>query len=213
MTRAAAPSVPSALLSPATPVTPADVLGFWFGNTDAVDPRWFRRSDAFDAAIRERFGAAVEAALAGRLNGWAAQPQGALALIVLLDQFTRNIFRGTPAAFAGDTQALALAWELVDSGEHRHLPPLQRWFATMPLEHAEDLGTQRQCVRLFEVLVADAAATASPHTDALAGALDYARRHHDVVARFGRFPHRNAILGRESSADEAAYLQQPGSGF
>ena len=104
-------------------VTPAEVLAFWFGSTDATDPRWFKRSDAFDAAIRERFGTTVESALAGRLDGWAARPPGALALIVLLDQFTRNIHRGTPAAFAGDAQALTLALQLVDSAGS----PTCRW--------------------------------------------------------------------------------------
>ncbi len=190
-------------------VTPAEVLAFWFGRTDATDPRWFKRSDAFDAAIRDRFGTTVEAALAGRLDGWAARPPGALALIVLLDQFTRNIHRGTPAAFAGDAQALTLALQLVDSGEHLRLPPLQRWFACLPLEHAEDQALQQQCVRLFEALAAEE----GPHREALAGALDYARRHHDVIARFGRFPHRNAILGRASTPEEAAFLLQPGSSF
>ena len=193
----------------ATPVTPAAVLEFWFGSEDAVDARWFRRSEAFDQAIASRFGPAVDAALAGRLDGWAARPDGALALILLLDQFTRNIHRGTPAAFAGDARALVLALHLVDSGTHRQLPPLQRWFAYLPLEHAEDLALQQQCVGLFETLATDA----GPHRDALAGALDYARRHHDVIARFGRFPHRNAILGRPDSSEEQAYLQQPGSGF
>lgn len=193
----------------ASPVTPAEVLAFWFGSADAVDPRWFKRSDAFDAEIDNRFGATVQAALAGRLDAWALRPEGVLALIVLLDQFTRNMYRGTPAAFAGDAQALALAQKLVDSGELLRLPPLQRWFATMPLEHAEDLALQQQCVRLFEALAAEV----GPHREALAGALDYARRHRDVVARFGRFPHRNAILGRISTPEEAAFLLQPGSSF
>jgi len=193
----------------AASVTPAEVLAFWFGSTDAVDARWFKRSDAFDREITGRFGAMVEAALAGRLDGWAARPQGALALIVLLDQFTRNMYRGTPAAFAGDAQALVLARQLVDSGAHQRLTPLQRWFAYMPLEHAEDLALQQQCVRLFEALAAEA----GPHREALAGALDYAKRHRDVVARFGRFPHRNAILGRAGTPEEAAFLLQPGSSF
>ena len=193
----------------AAPVEPSAVLAFWFGSADAVDPRWFRRSDAFDQEIGGRFGAAVQDALAGRLDVWAARPEGALALILLLDQFTRNMHRGKPAAFAGDAQALGLARQLVDSGSHLRLPPLQRWFAYMPLEHAEDRAVQEQCVRLFEVLAAEA----GPHREALTGALDYARRHRDVVVRFGRFPHRNAILGRASSAEEAAYLLQPGSGF
>lgn len=190
-------------------VTPATLLGFWFGSEDKVDERWFKRSDAFDRAITRRFGTAVRAALAGRLDGWSAHTDGALALILLLDQFTRNMHRGTPQAFAGDARALALALQLVASGEHLQLPPLQRWFAYMPLEHAEDAALQQQCVRLFEAL----AGNAGPHRAALTGALDYARRHRDVVARFGRFPHRNAILGRASSAEEKAFLLQPGSSF
>jgi uncharacterized protein (DUF924 family) len=193
----------------ATLATPAAVLSFWFGSNEAVDSRWFRRSDAFDREIDARFGATLDAALAGQLDGWAAQPEGALALILLLDQFTRNIHRGTPRAFAGDARAPALAQQLVASGGHRRLPSLQRWFACMPLEHAEDPALQRQCVDLFESLVAEA----GPHREALAGALDYARRHRDVIDRFGRFPHRNAILGRASTPEEQAFLQQPGSGF
>ncbi|MBS1162281.1 MAG: rane protein [Burkholderiaceae bacterium] len=188
---------------------PVEVLDFWFGDGNGVDSRWFRRSDAFDREIAARFGAAVESALAGGPERWAETSDGALALILLLDQFTRNMYRGTARAFAGDAQALALSRRLVATGEHLQLPPLRRWFAYMPLEHAEDLALQAQCVQLFEALVADA----GPHREALAGALDYARRHHDVIARFGRFPHRNAVLGRDSSAEEAAFLRQPGSGF
>ncbi len=191
------------------PVTPAAVLEFWFGSDAAVDQRWFKRSEAYDQSITQRFGATVAGALAGRLDGWSAHTDGALALILLLDQFTRNMYRGTPQAFAGDARALALALQLVASGEHLQMPPLQRWFAYMPLEHAEDAALQQQCVRLFEVL----AGNAGPHRAALTGALDYARRHRDVVARFGRFPHRNAVLGRASSAEEKAFLLQPGSSF
>ena len=196
-------------MNAAPPVTPAAVLDFWFGSGNAVDPRWFQRSVAYDQAIARRFGAAVAAALAGRLDGWAARSDGALALILMLDQFTRNMYRGTPQAFAGDARALALALQLVAGGVHLQWPPLQRWFAYMPLEHAEDAAIQDESVRLFEAL-ADAA---GPHREALQGALDYARRHRDVIVRFGRFPHRNAIVGRASSADEAAFLLQPGSSF
>jgi len=188
---------------------PADVLDFWFGDGSGIDPRWFKGSDAFDREIAARFGAALQAALAGGLDRWADTTDGALALLLLLDQFTRNIHRGTPLAFAGDAQALALSRRLVATGEHLQLPPLRRWFAYMPLEHAEDLSLQAQCVQLFEALAAET----GPHRQALAGALDYARRHHDVISRFGRFPHRNAILGRASSAEEAAFLRQPGSSF
>jgi uncharacterized protein (DUF924 family) len=193
----------------AATAAPADVLDFWFGDASGIDPRWFRRSDAFDREIAARFGAAVQAALAGGLERWAETTDGALALILLLDQFTRNMHRGTPLAFAGDAQALALSRRLVATGEHLQLSPLRRWFAYMPLEHAEDLALQAQCVRLFEALAAEP----GPHREALAGALDYARRHHDVIARFGRFPHRNATLGRVSSVAEAAFLRQPGSSF
>lgn len=189
--------------------SPADVLAFWFGAGDAVDPRWFNGGEAFDREIGRRFGDTIAAALAGALDGWAATRDGALALIVVLDQFTRNVHRGTPGAFAGDARALALAQRLVERGDDRDLPPLRRWFAYMPLEHAEDLAVQDRCVALFEALLADAGA----HHEALAGALDYARRHRDVVARFGRFPHRNEILARASTPAELEFLRQPGSRF
>lgn len=189
-------------------MTPNDVLRYWFGapgEPDFLQPRssWFTKSEATDRAIAERFGAVVEAALSGQLEPWAATPRGALALIVVLDQFTRNIFRGTPRAFAGDARALALAKGLVDTGRDRMLEPVERWFAYMPFEHSERLLDQYEAVRLFEQLAADG--VESP--------LEWARRHFDVIARFGRFPHRNAILGRASTADEVEFLQQPGSGF
>jgi uncharacterized protein (DUF924 family) len=189
--------------------TPASVIGFWFGAADALDDRWFGGGPAFDREIAARFGADVDAALDGRLDGWAATPEGALALIVLLDQFTRNVHRGTPRAFAGDARALALARRMVAAGADLALPPLRRWFAYMPFEHAEDAAVQDEGVRLFERLAADAGV----HREALADALAYARRHRDVVARFGRFPHRNDILGRASTAAEVEFLRQPGSRF
>lgn len=188
---------------------PRQVLDFWFGDADRVDTRWFNGGDAFDRDIRDRFGDTIDDALAGRLDAWADDVDGALALIVVLDQFTRNAFRGTPRAFAGDILALALARRLVDAGHDLALPPLRRWFAYMPLEHAEDLARQHESVNRFEALLADAGV----HGEALAAALDYARRHRDVIARFGRFPHRNEILGRASTPQEAAFLQQPGSRF
>ena len=188
---------------------PAQVLAFWFGGDDAVDRRWFNGGAEFDREIAARFGTTLDAALCGELAGWGVTTDGALALIVVLDQFARNVGRGTPRAFAGDAQALALALAMIASGGDRRLPPLRRWFAYLPLEHAEDLALQQRSVELFERLLADAGA----HREAIAGALDYARRHRDVIARFGRFPHRNEILGRASSGDEAAFLQQPGSRF
>lgn len=192
-------------------LAPQAVLAFWFGQTDAVDTRWFRGGTAFDELIRAEHGATVEAALAGALDAWAADAEGALALVVVLDQFTRNLFRGTPRAFAGDAKALRLAQGLVASGAHLRLSLLQRWFAYMPFEHAEDRLRQAEAVRLFTALHADARGTA--HETALAGALDYAHKHVVVVNEHGRFPHRNPILGRESTAAELAYLAQPGAGF
>ena len=187
--------------------SPAEVLAFWFGAAPLkVRDIWFRKSEAFDADVRERFGPLVEVALAGALSAdWHAVAPSKLAKIVLLDLFTRKIFRDTPRAFAGDFHALGLARSLIDADDDRTLPPLQRWFVYLPLEHAEDLPTQQLSVQLFQGLAEE--------DSALAGASDYAQRHHDVIARFGRFPHRNRILDRASSPEEIEYLSQPGSGF
>lgn len=181
------------------------VLDFWFGDGHAPRDEWFRKDAAFDAGIAARFGPLVERALAGELSAWQTPPDSALALILLLDQFTRNIFRGSPRAFAGDALALSVARSLVAAGGDRTLPPLQRAFVYMPFEHAEDLGAQDEAVRLFTPLAA-----LSPF---LAEMLDYAQRHRVIVARFGRFPHRNAVLGRASTPEESEFLTQPGSGF
>jgi uncharacterized protein (DUF924 family) len=188
-----------------------DVLDFWFGapgSEAAGKPHreWFVKSEAFDAGIRARFGAAIEAAVAGGLREWDQEgPQGMLARILVLDQFTRNAWRGTPQSFAGDTLALTAARRLVNAGADRELPPLQRAFVYMPFEHAEDAYMQEQAVELFSVLAAE-----HPGFDEM---LDYAHRHRGVIARFGRFPHRNEILGRASTPEEIGFLQQPGSRF
>jgi uncharacterized protein (DUF924 family) len=182
------------------------VLDFWFGAEPGVArAEWFRKDAAFDADIRERFGAAVEAALQGAHRDWDATPEGALARVLLLDQFTRNAFRGTPRAFAGDALALDAARAMRARGDDRALAPLQRVFAYLPFEHAEDAGAQRESVQLFEALARE-----DPSAE---GYADYARRHAVVIERFGRFPHRNAVLGRASSSAESAYLSEPGSGF
>ncbi len=192
-------------------MTPQDILDFWFGapgSPDAGQPRraWFVKKDAFDATIRERFGAAIDAALAGGLREWdEAGPQGVLARLLVLDQFTRNAWRNTPRSFAGDALALAAARALVDSGADRALAPWERAFAYMPFEHAEDAYMQERAVELFSALAAE-----HPGFDEM---LDYAHRHRGVIARFGRFPHRNAILGRASTPEEADFLKQPGSRF
>lgn len=196
-----------------------DVLAYWLGaphpdNATALACKnlWFVKSDATDAEIRERFGPLVEDALAARLDGWAATARGRLALIVLLDQFTRNLFRGTPRSFAGDAQALHWALEGIALGHDRHadLPAVARIFCYLPLEHAEDMALQERSVAAFQALADSAGADTR---EFLAGTLDYARRHREVIARYGRFPHRNPILGRESTAEEQQYLAQPGAGF
>lgn len=198
----------------APPAAAAEVLDFWFGAVDQARAAWFRKSDAFDREIEARFGRLVDAAVAcdEALADWQRSLAGSLALVLVMDQFTRNIHRGTPRAFAGDARALALARRLVAADHDRALAPLRRSFVYLPFEHSEDLAAQEESVRLYAAL-AEEAGDASPHRDALAGALDYARRHRDIVARFGRFPHRNAILGRESSEEESAFLRLPGSGF
>ena len=143
--------------------------------------------------------------LAGGCRDWSTSPDGALARIVVLDQFTRNALRGTPRAFAGDAQALAAARQVVARGWDAQLLPIQRPFVYLPFEHAEDLATQREALRLFAGLSA-----ADP---TLADYEGYAHAHYDIIERFGRFPHRNAILGRASTREELEFLSQPGSGF
>jgi len=187
---------------------PRDVLDFWFGAPDSPEygtarDLWFRKSDATDATIRARFGADVEAALAGERESWASGPRATLALLLLLDQFTRNIFRDTPRAFAGDPQALSLARGLVERGEDRKLSAVERWFVYLPFEHSESLPMQEEALRLCGHLAAEG----------YGEALVWAQKHHDVIARFGRFPHRNTILGRSSSAEESDFLAQPGARF
>jgi uncharacterized protein (DUF924 family) len=178
--------------------TPEGVLGFWFA--PGGEDRWFKPDPAFDTEIGTHFAHLVEAALAGRLDGWAATPDGALALCLLLDQFPRNIWRGTPRAFACDALARAVATAAVAAGHDRAVPKARRHFFYLPFEHSEDLADQERCLTLMGPL---------DYPDLA----DWSRRHRDVIARFGRFPHRNAILGRESTAEEIEFLQQPGSSF
>ena len=186
-----------------------DILDFWFADGPGT-PRcaWFLKDDAFDVEIRTRFGAMVVPAREGTLDEWAATPEGALALLILLDQFPRNLFRGSPEAFASDAHALQLAQRIIVV-ERRDLAltPVQRVFLYLPFEHAESLPMQNLSVALFEGL------RDSPVHAAADGAIDYAWRHRQVIRRFGRFPHRNAILGRTSTPAEEAYLAQPGAGF
>lgn len=188
----------------------AHVLDFWFAPPgDAQHDRtravWFKKDDAFDTQIRERFGPLIESALTGALDAWDETVDGALAKIVVLDQFTRNAFRGTARSFAGDARALATARRLVAKNADRTLPGVRRLFVYLPYEHAEDLATQEESLGLFRTLAADEPA----HADLV----PWAQQHHVIVARFGRFPHRNAILGRKSTPEEEAFLREPGSSF
>lgn len=185
-----------------------EVLAFWFAENQSK--HWFASSATFDAQIRLRFDTVVDAASAGQLDDWSRTPAGWLALLIVLDQFRRNLYRRDARAWAYDDKALALVLAGIARGDDRQLLPLQRAFIYLPLEHAEDLLMQDRCVALFEQLCADAEPT---QRKSLLGFLDYARRHRQVIKQFGRFPHRNAALGRGSTAAELAYLAAPGSGF
>lgn len=185
-----------------------EILDFWFGPqaSDAYGSarvEWFRKDPAFDAQIRAHFGTPIETALAGGFADWTS-PRGTLARILLLDQFTRNTFRDTPRAFAGDTLALSLAEQAVARGDDGHLIPVERWFMYMPFVHAESPRAQQRSLELYRQL---------RDTTGLAEPLVWAERHAKVVELFGRFPHRNAILGRESTAQETAFLGTQGSRF
>jgi len=186
------------------------VLDFWFGAPESdgygqTRKAWFTKDEAFDRQIRACFGSLIEQALRGEHEGWADDAHAALAQIIVLDQFTRNAFRGTARAFAGDARALAAASRLVGSRQDEELPPFMRPFAYLPYEHAEGLAMQDESVRLFTRLVAG---SGDPQR-----LVDYALRHRAIVERFGRFPHRNDILGRQSTAEEIEFLRTPGSGF
>ncbi|AYC34651.1 DUF924 domain-containing protein [Pseudomonas cavernae] len=193
------------------------LLDWWFGPlTSAAEVAaqrsglWFGKRASQDAEARERFGAWVEQALAGGLEEWTAEPQGWLALILLLDQLPRMIHRDSPQAFAGDARAQALVATGLAQDRETALAPIQRVFILLVLEHAEDLALQEQAVQRYQAL-RDAADPAEQPL--FADFLDYAEQHRRVIARFGRFPHRNALLGRVSSAEELAFLQEPGSRF
>lgn len=196
-----------------------EVLEFWFGDlTDSAatiagrqSALWWGKADATDAVIRDRFGPLLAAAAAGALDGWAASAEGRLGLILVTDQFTRTIGRDTPQAFALDPQARALSIEGIESGHDQALQPIQRVFFYLPLEHSENLDHQRWCVDLMKTLAREAADPAERKT--FESYVDFAEAHLRIIARFGRFPHRNTILGRESTPEEIEFLKQPGSSF
>ena len=175
-------------------MTAEDVVTFW---TKAGEARWFTKDAAFDGALAARFKALLAAARCGACDHWGQTPRGALGLVILLDQFSRNLHRGSPMAFAADARALALAKSCVGKGWHRAFPaPLAQWFI-MPFEHAEDMDCQHRAVAHFAVM-------GMPEMQR------YAQIHLDIIARFGRFPHRNPVLGRVSTAAELAFLRAGG---
>lgn len=184
------------------------VLAFWFD--PASHEEWFAAHPAFDTTIRIRFGETFRWAAEGKLAHWSETPPGWLALLIVLDQFSRNLYRDDQQAWAQDVHAQRLAVWGIEEGFDRQLPPIQRVFAYMPLEHAEDTGMQRRCVALFESMCESLPAQGRDH---YTGFLDYARKHEAVITRFGRFPHRNALLGRTSTPEELAYLAEPDAGF
>jgi uncharacterized protein (DUF924 family) len=206
----------------ARPAHAQAVLDFWFADglvlgwpSVDMNKRWFGGGAALDRQVRRQFGPWVESALAGGLQGWERDGAGdpppggmaggaRLALIILLDQFSRNMFRGTSHAFAGDARAQRLVGEALARGLDARLPWVARAFLYMPLMHAEQLALQEECVRRFAALAAQAPADLQ---ERIAGHLDSAREHRDIVARFGRFPYRNTVLGRESSAAELEFLK------
>ena len=195
-----------------------DVLAFWLGACGAdgaLDPgkrrMWFGDGHRYDAEIRARYGALHERVARGELEAaWAGTARGRLALILVLDQFSRHIHRATPAAFAQDAMAQRLAADGVQRGLDRGLIPAARSFFYLPFEHAEEIGLQRLSVRCYEELARDVAVEWRKDYDSF---LDYARRHCAIIERFGRFPHRNAILGRPGTDEETDFLKQPGSSF
>ena len=179
-------------------IKPQDILDFWF--TEINPASWFKRDADFDAALEARFGGAVTNALAGRLDHWADNADGCLALIILLDQFTRNIFRQSARAFSGDEMALALSLRCIDRGYLDAANVSYCHFMLMPMMHSEDLEIQVSSLPLFK-----------KYTEKRT--YEYAVRHRDIVARFGRFPHRNEALGRPITDEEKVFLTEPGSSF
>ncbi len=173
------------------------ILDFWF----ASEGLWFKKDDAFDESIRQRFAADYEKAAAGELADWRETPDGCLALIVLLDQVPRNMFRGDARSFATDALAIEVTEMAVESGFDQVLPAARRRLFYIPLMHAEDIDHQRRCVDLFAALENDS------------NGLEYAIKHMEIIERFGRFPHRNEVLGRQSTSEEIAFLGTPGSSF
>ncbi|CAI5498773.1 unnamed protein product [Closterium sp. Naga37s-1] len=200
-----------------------EILAFWFGEfmrpgydgpapapSDEVAKArvWFSKNDDVDAFIRTRFAPLIPLAASGQLAGWEDTPHGALALLVLLDQFTRNSFRGSPDAFAQDHVALEIAKRAIDKGFDRQVPRVGQPFFYLPFEHAEDLAAQDRCIELMTQMVEDA--PEGPVKGFFNGGLNFAHRHRDIIVKFGRYPHRNDALGRESTPAEVEFMKTHG---
>lgn len=197
--------------------TPSSVITFWLGELDERgcadaehSARWWMKDEDFDRQVESLFAGTYEDIVAGHHDTWLDSARGRLAAILVLDQFARNMFRGTPRMYAADSLAQRLVREGIERGHDRALPLDARLFFYMPLMHAEDEASQDQCVEIFESIQSELEGELASHCD---GFVRAARQHRDIVARFGRFPHRNAILGRETDGEEARFLRQPGSSF
>ena len=193
------------------------VLQFWFGDVDSLgrsdvmhSRRWFMKDEAFDRELADRFGDTYADVRGGLREAWLDDPRGRVAYVIVLDQFARNMFRATARAFEGDRQALAAAVEGVARHDDVALTVSERSFLYMPYMHSEDIGMQERSVALFTELAADAP---SELRGSMVAAVQYAEKHHEIIARYGRFPHRNTVLGRQSTPEEIAFIAQPGSGF
>jgi len=193
------------------------ILDFWFSDSELDSPqldsrmeRWFGASDELDEQIRQNFSELIELATTDQLDDWAETPQGRLALIILLDQFRRNIYRGSAEAFALDKKALKIAIEGTMAGDHKQLDSVERMFFFMPLQHSESLKIQEKSVSIFNALAESVSGTL--HETFLASA-QFAELHRDIVAEFGRFPHRNEVLGRANTSAEATYLSGDSPSF
>lgn len=189
-------------------MTAHDVLNFWF--QELSPQQWFRGGDTVDTLIRDRFESIIDPVFRGEKDDWADTPEGRLALILILDQFPRNLYRSQPKSFSYDEKALVLTLEGLDLKVDEKLSPHQRAFFYLPLEHCEEMAAQDRSIERYAALV-----TQLPESEreGVRHYLEYAWNHYVIIKRFGRYPHRNDILGRESTAKEVAFLKEPGSSF
>ena len=198
-------------------ISPVEVLDFWFAdsltNPDNLAERravWFMGGSNVDQLITEKFGTLPDAALAGELQHWTTDTRNALALVLVLDQFPRNIYRNTARAYHYDSAGLDLALKIIDQSLNLDLHPIEQSFLFLPLQHSEAIDDQTRAVQLYETLTTQ---SPGPYLESAKNSLDYAKRHYDIIRRFGRFPHRNAILGRDSTEAEIEFLASGGDTF